>query len=91
MTEEERKRYFGILVEQLYRTLQVLSESTLPNKKKEAAKVIYDFYIENKEDYKIESVQEVIQELNRVNGDMKENGIESDVRSIYTGEEPGDN
>ena len=72
MTEEERKRYFGILVEQiLYKTLQFISESTLKNKKEAAAEEILKFYEEYKDEYDLKSIKDVEDELDRVKKEMK--------------------
>ncbi len=71
MTEEERKRYFGILVENLYSKLQIVSEGTVQNKKEIATKLIHDFYKEYKNDYGIENIEEIIRELDRVNENIK--------------------
>lgn len=90
MTEEERKRYFGILLESLYDNLQVLAESTLSNKREIAAELIHDFYKDYKEDYKIKDIKEITQGLDRVNQNMKEDGRKTDIKSIYDQEEPGE-
>ncbi len=71
MTEEERKRYFNILVENLYSQLQIVSEGTVQNKKEIATKLIHDFYKEYKDDYDIENIEEVMKELDRVNENIK--------------------
>ena len=72
MTEEERKRHFGFLVEQiLYKNLQLISESTLKNKKEIAAQQIVDFYEEYKEQYNLKNIKDVEDELDRVKKDMK--------------------
>lgn len=71
MTEEERKRYFGALVENLYSNLQIVSESTVQNKGEIATKLIWDFYNDYKEDYKLNHIEDVMRELDRVKGDMK--------------------
>ncbi len=73
MTEEERKRYFGALVENLYSQLKAVSECTIPNKSEIATKIIYDFYIDYKDDYVIENIEEIMRELDRVDNDMKKN------------------
>lgn len=90
MTEEERKRYFGILLESLYDNLQVLAESTLSNKREIAAELIHDFYKDYKEDYKIKDIKEITRGLDRVNQNMKEDGRKTDIKSIYDQEEPGE-
>lgn len=90
MTEEERKRYFGILLESLYDNLQVLAESTLSNKREIAAELIHEFYKDYKEDYKIKDIKEITQGLDRVNQNMKEAGRKADIKSIYDQEEPGE-
>ena len=72
MKEEERKRYFGVLIENLYSQLQLISEGTIPNKKEIATKTIADFYKEYKKIYGIENINAVLQELERVDKDMKE-------------------
>ena len=87
MTEEERKIYFKGSVEYLYKTLAVLSETTLPNKKERAANAIHDFYKEYKEEYKIESIEEVVKELDRVNSYMKESGVDTDIKEMYEEQE----
>lgn len=73
MTEEERKRYFGALVENLYGNLRAISEGTKSKeyKREMATRMIYDFYTDHKEDYKIESIEEITKELDRVDRDMK--------------------
>ncbi len=73
MTEEERKRYFGILVEDLYSRLKIISEGTIDEdrKKEIAAKEIYEFYEEYKEKYGIKSIDEIMKELDRVNASME--------------------
>ena len=61
MTDEERERYFGVLVEQrLYEYLQLLSESTKKDKKKLAAQAIKQFYEENKEQFQLKDPDDVI-------------------------------
>lgn len=90
MTEEERRRYFGILLESLYDNLQVLAESTLLNKREIAAELIHEFYKDYKEDYKIKDIKEITQGLDRVNQNMKEAGRKTDIKSIYDQEEPGE-
>ncbi len=71
MTEEERKRYFGALVEQLYTHLKVVSESNRSDKGEIATKLIWDFYNDYKEDYKLEDIEDVVSELDRVDRDIK--------------------
>ena len=90
MTEEERKIYFKGSVEYLYKTLATLAETTLPDKKVRAANLIHDFYKEHKEEYGIENIREVTEELDRVNAYMKESGVDIDIKNMYDGEEPGD-
>lgn len=90
MTEEERRRYFGILLESLYDNLQVLAESTLLNKREIAAELIHEFYKDYKEDYKIKDIKEITKGLDRVNQNMKEAGRKTDIKSIYDQEEPGE-
>lgn len=90
MTEEERKIYFKGSVEYLYKTLATLAETTLPNKKERAAKLIHEFYKEYKEEYGIKNIGEVTEELDRVNVYMKESGVDIDIKNMYDGEEPGD-
>lgn len=90
MTEEERKRYFGILVEDLYHSLQLLQESTIPDKKEKAAKMIHEFYKDYKEGYEIKDIKEVIKGLDKVNENMKKSGKKTDIQNMYYEEEPGD-
>ena len=72
MTEEERKRHFGFLVEQiLYKNLQLISESILKNKKEMAAKQIAEFYEEYKEQYSLKSIKDVEDELDRIKESIK--------------------
>ncbi len=72
MTEEERKIHFGFLVEQiLYKNLQFISESTVKNKKEMAAQQIADFYEEYKEQYKLKSIKDVEDELDRIKNEIK--------------------
>ena len=73
MTEEERKRYFGVLVENLYGQLKAISEGTMSveDKREIATKMIYDFYTDYKGDYNIENIEEVTKELDRVDRDIK--------------------
>lgn len=80
MTEEERKRYFGILVENLYGQLKTISEGTISiSDKKEMAKgMIHDFYTNYKEDYNIANIEEVMKELDRVNENMKKSRSEKE-------------
>ena len=87
MTEEERKLRFGILVEDLYYKLQLIQESTVPDKKERAAKLIHEFYTEHKEEYKIVNIQEIIENLDQVNENMKKIGRATDTKKVYSEEE----
>lgn len=71
MTEEERKRYFSVLVENLYSKLQIVAEGTVQNKNEIASRMIYNFYEKHKDNYGIENIEEVFRELNRVDNNMK--------------------
>lgn len=71
MTDEERKRYLGILIEDLYEHLQIIAESNRPDKEELAAKVIHDFYITHKDDYGIKGIKTITKELDRVKRNME--------------------
>ena len=71
MDEEERKRYLKILVEDLYKQLKLVSEGTNSNKKEIAKEMIREFYEENKEDYNIENIGVILEELERINKNIK--------------------
>ena len=74
MTDEERKHYFGVLVENLYSQVKaIINESNWEDKEDRAKKLINDFYEYNKEEYNINSIEEVIKELDRVDKDIKKN------------------
>lgn len=81
MTEDERRRYFGVLVEDLYGRLKVISEGTISasEKKEMSTRMIYEFYTDYKEYYGIENIEEITKELDRVNNDMKKVGREREV------------
>lgn len=76
MTEEERKRYFGVLVENLYSQLQVVSESNRSDKGELATEIIWNFYNKYKEDYKLNHIEDVTRELDRVDRDIKKSHVE---------------
>ena len=61
MTEDERRRYFGVLVEDLYGRLKAISEGTISasEKKKMSTRMIYEFYTDYKEYYGIENIEEI--------------------------------
>ena len=67
MTEAEKKLHFNTLVEDLYKQLKTVEEGTVPDKIDIVTKMIYDFYIENKEFYGLNNIEDVAKELDRVN------------------------
>ena len=90
MTEEERKRYFGALIEILYDNLQALQESNVPEKKEKAAKIVYDFYIDHKEEYNIKDIKEVIKGLDQINEKMDKTRKKEDIKNMYDQEKMED-
>lgn len=72
MTEEEKDRYLGFLIENLYCRLKSMSEGTISkeNKREIAIKAIYKFYINHKEEYGIKDIEEVTKELYKVHENM---------------------
>ena len=71
MTEEEKKRYFGVLIEDLYNKLHIVSEGTVQNKKEIATKLINEFYREFKDEYGIDNIEKIITALAEVNEKVK--------------------
>jgi len=66
--DTQKRYYLKILAEALYSNLKLVSEGTATEeeKKKTAAKLISDFYEENKGYYELTSIQDVIDVLDEV-------------------------
>ena len=86
MTEEER--HFKLLIEDLYILVKaILNESPRDDKEDVAKNIIKDFYVKHKEDYNIENIGQIIDELKIVDENMKKvnNSTINNIQSIEDG------
>ena len=87
MTEEE-KRHFDNLIEDLYVLVKaIINESSMEDKEDVAKRIIKDFYAKHKEDYNIQSIGQIVDEIRTVDENMKKvnNSTINNIQSLEDG------